>query len=775
MSIKKTSSLGYAISFAVGLGGLTLGAIGAFWQVTGGEVRRSAAEAAEATQPRPVWVDTTTPWQPSPEVALLDTLYMLRNEGRLEEALEVVERWLSDHPDDRPIRLDGARIAFEAKVRARGVFHYRRYLFGGEDNDVLREAVSRILAELPPPEARKALTTLLRVDDAAYTARIGLARATADASDPVGADTLLRPIPPFADSTVDQLRLLVRRAQNPDISTAQQWVREYPDEGLYRLVLARALSRAGQPREALQHYVAAFAVDTSLALRHEASDVAVAGENLDIASGILADILAQEPENQRALLSYARVRARLGDNAGAVRTFERLMALNPDEQRYREARGVLFEVTDTELTIPLLARLVAFRPDDDVLRFRYAQDLEGTRQFEKAEVQYDTLLLRVPTAALYLTRARLRSARNDLDGAITDAVASERLEPSVDAALIQGDIHRWRQERELSRVAYARAAALAPDDARVTESRRLLGVQRREALAFEPEYGSAMTSNGITDSDGFESVTIRAQEGFAPLVDESVIIVGGEVRRTTGANGALLSGFGGDVGIARPVGGLQMLGRVGAVTFGGTPALTGLFEVTKRSQLLSLRGALTRTLAYESLRSGNVVAADRAMAATTLLGSMSAQLSPRVDLYVQADHARLGDGNARTVIAGAARRKGSGPFSLLYTASAATFITGTARYFSPDLFITQGLGVDARRDRREGWSVGARLAPSYAWVRESAPGRPAGMQGALQGTLSGDATWRRPGWEVGLFGGYGQDRAGTYQAAYGGLRARMTR
>jgi len=451
------------------------------------------------------------------------------------------------------------------------------------------------------------------------------------------------------------------------------------------------------------------------------------------------------------------------------------MALNPDEQRYGEARGVLFEVNDTELTLPLLARLIAFRPDDDVLRFRYAQDLELTKRFDQAEVQYDTLLMRVPTAALYLTRARLRSARNDLSGAIADAAASERLEPSVDAALIQGDIHRWRQERDASRLAYERAAALAPNDPRVTESRRLLVVQRREALAFEPEYGTAMTSNGIEDSDGFGSFILRAQEGFAPLVDESVIIVGGEVRRTNGATGLQLSGFGGDIGIARAIGGVSYLARAGALTFGGTPSLTGMFEVAKRSQTFSLRGALQRTPAYESLRSGIVVSADSVMAATLLIGSMSKQFNQRVDIYVQADHARLGDGNARSVIAGAARRKLNGTFSVLYTASAATFVTGTARYWSPDYFITQGIGLDARRDQREGWSAGARLAPAYAWVRESAPGRPTGAQGALQATLSADATWRRQGWEIGLYGGYGQDRAGTYSAAFGGLRARMTR
>lgn len=773
---KKQSSLGYAISFAIGLAGLTFGAVGAFWKVTGSEVRRSAAEAAEAAKPQPVWVDTSAPWQPAPEVALLDTLFMLRTEGRLDEALVVVERWLSDHPDDRPIRLDGARLAFEAQRRDRGVFHYRRYLLGGdEERTVLREAVARILSELPPASARKALTTLLPVDDDVYTARIGLARATAEASDPVGADSILRPIPPHQDTIVDALRLLVRRAQNPTIPVATRWVAEYPEEVLYRLVLARALSRAGQPKEALQHYVAAFAVDTTLALRQEAADVAVAGDNLDIASGILEDLLAQEPNNERALLSYARVRARLGDNAGAVRTFEKLMELNPDEQRFAEARGVLFEVNDTDLTIPLLARLVAFRPDDDVLRFRFAQDLERTQAFTEAEVQYDTLLIHAPTAALYLTRARLRAARNDLAGALTDAAASEAREPSVDAALLQGDIYRWREERDLSRQAYDRAALLAPADSRVVEGRRLLLVQRRRALAWEPEYGHAVASNTIGDSDGFDSFILRGQSGFAPLIDESVVIVGGEVRRASGIGGLPLNGFGGDIGIARGVGGVNLLARGGAITFGGTPAVTAFFEVAKRSPTRSIRGALTRLPAYESLRSSNVLATDSMMMATTLLGSVSAQLRARLDVYVQADHALLSDGNARSVVAGAARWGIRGPFSVLYTASAATFSTGTARYWSPDIFVTQGLGFDMRRTRAEGWSVGARLSPAYAWVKESAPGRPTGMQSALQASIAGDAVWKKNGWELGAFAGYGQDRAGMYRAAFGGLRARVAR
>ncbi len=767
----------YGILFAVGLLALSLAATTAFWQVTGSEVRRSASEAAERRRepPKPP-VDTTPPWQPAPEVALLDTLFLFRTEGRLLDALAVLERWLTEFPDDRPLRLEGARLSFEALRRDRGVFHYRRYLFDGDDRLVLREAVNRILTEMPPAESRRALATLLRVDDEIFTVRVGLARATAEAGDPVGADTLLTPIPPHSDPEVDALRLMVRRAQNPNIATATRWVSEYPEETLYRLVLARALSKGGQPGPALQHYLAAFTVDTSLALREEAADVAVAAGSADIASGLLEDILAREPNRERALLAYARVRARLGDNAGAVRSFERLMALNPDEARFEEARGVLFEVNDTELTLPLLGRLVAFRPTDDALRLRYAQDLERTQALPAAEAQYDTLLTRAPSATLLLARARLRSAQGNLVGALADAAAAEAREPSVDAALMQADIHRWRQERELSRQAYERALLLAFDDPRVIEGRRLLAVQRREALAFEPEFGSSATSTGLGDSDGFSSFSVRAQRGWDPLVDETVVIVAGEVRQATGSLGTPLTGFGADAGFARPLGRANLLARAGLLTFdGGAPTITALLELTRRSPTRSLRASLGRQPAYESLRAAAVLARDDVMSATTLLGSAAAQLSARTDVYVQADHTALGDGNSRSVIAGAVRRALTPTFSLLYTASAAGFGEGTVDYWSPSVYVTQGVGVDARRDQREGWSFGARLAPSIAWSRETAPGRPVGTQSAVQATLSGDATWRRPGWEVGAFAGFGQDRAGTYSAGFAGVRARMTR
>lgn len=769
------SSRGYGIVFGVGLAGLTAAAMSAFWGVTGSEVRRSAAEAAEAERrvEAPAPLDTAPAWQPEPEAALLDTLYLLRADGRLDEALAVLERWLAAHPDDQPRRLDAARLAFEATRRERGVVHYRSYLVATPDRKVLLEAVRRVLSEFPPPQARESLARLLRVDDRFFTVRLGLARATADAENPAEAERILQPIPPFALAEADALRLQVRRALVPSIDDARRWVEEYPRELHYRLVLARALRRADLAGESVGHYLAALDADTSLALRAEAADAAVAAEQLTLASALLEDVLARDSTNDAALLAYARVRARMGDDAGAVTAFERLMARAPSEERFIEARGVLFEVQDVSLTLPLLARLVAFRPDDDALRLRFAQDLERSGSPQPAEAHYDTLLLRQPSAALHLARARLRTGRNALPLALDDAAAAEALDPSAEAAWMQGEIHRWREERELSRQAYARAATRAPNDPRIAEGQRLLAEQRRAALAWEPAFGDAAHSQGLSDSDGFGSYRLRAQRGFDPFVREDLLIVGAEVRQLTGGLRAR-SALGGDVGLLRRYGSIALTGRVGALAFtGGPTAPTAQLEVNARSPSRTLRAALTHEPAYESLRAARTVRDDALLTSTGAAASVSQRLTARLDLFAQAEHVALSDGNDRQVAAAALRFAATPIVNVIYLASAARVAEGTAEYWSPQRFVTQGIALDLRRDRREGWSVGARVAPSYAWVRETAPGRPAGLQSALQAVTTADAWWRGGAWEVGITAGYGQDRAGTYAATFGSIQARL--
>lgn len=241
MPSRSQGTLGYIVAFAIGLGVLTSGAVFSFWRVTEGEVRRSAQEfAARRAPPPPRRVADTMPlWQPTPDAALADTLFILRSQGEMVAALRLLERWLADNPTDRDRRLLAARVAFEALLPQRGVVHYRRFLTLGSDRVVLREAVRRILAEMAVAPARTSLASLLGLDDDGYPVRLGLVRATADAGDPVLADSLLSPIPPRVRPDVDSLRLVLRRAMRPSIAQAARWVAEYPEEPSYRLVYAR--------------------------------------------------------------------------------------------------------------------------------------------------------------------------------------------------------------------------------------------------------------------------------------------------------------------------------------------------------------------------------------------------------------------------------------------------------------------------------------------------------------------------------------------------------
>ncbi|MDX2192390.1 MAG: hypothetical protein NW201_03480 [Gemmatimonadales bacterium] len=775
----------YLVTFVGGLVLLTAATSWAFWRVTAGEVRRSAAEYKAKRAPRvvvppppPVVVvepDTTPTWQPDPAAALADTVFMLRSQGRLAEALQALERWLARYPADSPFRLSAARLAFEVPERPRGIGHYKLYLTRVPDRTVTREAVERIVREMPADQVRAALATLMDVDGDDFVVRIALARATLQAGDAEAVERLLRPVPPRFDPDVDAMRLQARRALVASLPEAERWVAEYPEEPVYRLALARALLRERRGVEALAEYRRGVLADSSAQVREEMADAALMADSLEVASALLRGVLAEDSTRVGALLALGRARARLGDGRGAVDAFERVLALAPDESRFAEARGVLFEVDDPASTLPLLRRLVAWRPLDDVLRLRFAQDLERTQAFGESEAQYDTLLARSPSAPTQLARARVRSTRGDLAGALADAAASEAREPTVDAALLQADIHRWRDERALARDAYGRARRLAPADPRVAEGWRLLAVQRRRALASVPAYGSVARAGGLGDSDGYGAFTVRGQHGEAPFAGEAIVTVGAESRWVQGRGVPTRQGWGGDVGVAWLSGRLALEARAGAVQFEGSgPKLAARLEAVHRSAGFTARGVLAQEPAYETLRAATAVRPDSVLGGTSALGSISAALTPRMEAYAQADHVRLGDGNSRSVLQGTARYALAGPVGVLYAAGVATFGQGTLAYWSPSLFATQGLGLDVRHARPAGLSIGARVVPAYAWIREDAPGKPPGTTTSLQVNLSFEAVWRREGWEVGAFAGYGQDRSGTYAAGNGGLRVRAT-
>src|SRR5690606_1241830 len=108
----------------------------------------------------------------------------------------------------------------------------------------------------------------------------------------------------------------------------------------------------------------------------------------------------------------------------------------------------------------------------------------------------------------------------------------------------------------------------------------------------------------------------------------------------------------------------------------------------------SLRLGVKTQPAYESLRAKEAVSDDELLTANTALASVRAQITRAMDLYVQADHTWISDGNARSVVSGAGRYRFGEHVALLYTAGAASFTERDTSYWSPSWYLTQGLGLD---------------------------------------------------------------------------------
>jgi thioredoxin-like negative regulator of GroEL len=797
-------SRAYGVIVALIMIGATAGIGVFFWRVAGPEVQRYDEEVrlaqqaqVQAAQPAPPPAPTpaparpaaelaaadTTPvveWTRSPAQALADTLYLLRQAGRLPEALGALEGWLAQRPDDRARRLAAGQLAFEIGQPQRAVGHYHTYLKDEADAELRDSLVRRVVRELPPNDAETALTTLLDVDGPRYPVRIALARLSADQGDVREADQLLTPVPPRSDPAVDSLRRRVRAAYDPDVATAAQAVAEYPEEPQYQLAYARALRRAGRTAESLSHYRAALGPTSSVALLEEVADGAIVSDSFPLASTLLASVLQQQPARMGTRLTYARVLVRAGDTAGAVAAFTALLAERPSDALLDEARGTLAGVEQVALTIPLRQRLLRWRPDDASTRFRLALDLESTREFAAAEAHVDTLLATAPVEVpMYLMRARLRAARSNLTGAIADLRSAEAMDPTVDVALLEGDIRRWTglaSERSAAQEAYDRAARRAPaGDARIADRAALMAEQRRQLLRWEPDYGTTVLSQGLGDTQGFSSYLLRYQSGMAPFSDLTVLTVGAELRRVTGDVTPATRGFAGDVGLSRRFAGLGWRLRAGGVAFENAPTtFTGLVEATHWGKVHTLRGTVSRQPAYQLLRSGETVTADEVLRGTTVgLTANGSVRDSALEYYVQAEQMATGDGNRIGVGAVFLRVPLSAHFGVLLSTSGMTFRDTTSRYWSPEWFLMHGAGLEYRKAVPRGLSVLARLQPTYASVLEPEFGFPLRVKRSWQANGTLDLGWRREDWEVAAFGGYGQDRGGAYSAGFGGLRARI--
>lgn len=284
----------------------------------------------DAASPAPDSTPAMPPRKPAPMPAdprqvVRDSAYRSSQAGRTADARAVLEQWLAVMPDDREVRHEVARLAIRLGDRAAAWNHYRR-LLSDDDDSTRAEYAAALLAAGEHADAAREYDRLLARDPNRGDWQLGAARARLWGGKPAEALAVVGAGP---DSVRAALRRQARMALDLGVPEATAWVAEDPGDPDARLVLARALARAGNPRQALVHYQHAAAARPTAALWAEVAGVASAAPDSVAVAAALAQAVAIQPNDHPLRRRYAEALAWAGDWKAAMTEFDRLAGTDP--------------------------------------------------------------------------------------------------------------------------------------------------------------------------------------------------------------------------------------------------------------------------------------------------------------------------------------------------------------------------------------------------------------------------------------------------------------
>jgi tetratricopeptide (TPR) repeat protein len=597
-------------------------------------------------------------------------------------------------------------------------------------------------------EAAQEYRTLLASEPRQAEYRLALARALAWGGQPRDAEQELRALRAQrpTDVSVNALIRSTRESYEPTAQEAEQWVADESSFAPYRLALARALVREGQPRAALPHY------DLLLAL----------GRPIESRPIVRPAMLLREA---------AEARAAGGDRPGGVR---------------------------------LLRDALARAPGDTTIRHALAVVLTGDGALEEALAQYDTLLATGSEpplrASLLLERAQVNVARGDLGAAAGDARASLSTTATADGFLLLGDLSRWRGQYAEARTQYERARELQPESRTVRAAFSRLARDEHPALAFAPieggDDGWRVDGSAVGDNLGVRYFTVGAHRGVT-LPGSITASAGVEYRQLSEHNAARtldLRGYAAEVAASTEAQAGVFYGRLGA--HAGVVSHAGLGSLPEGS--LSLAGwygawglglDLRSALAYPSLltigalspslalpeATGAPAAQDRPLRENSATASVAGPIA-RADLALVGQRSRFSDGNVRTTVQLYARYPLAPRLAMIYSGSGIRFSQRSALYWDPIGYVSNATGLEYAVRRARGFTYAMQVMPGIAWTNELPSGAlPSEMRRtAAQLTGAADASYRTESWEAGAALSYNRGRAGDYQRVGATVQLRLT-
>ena len=225
-------------------------------------------------------------------------------------------------------------------------------------------------------------------------------------------------------------------------------------------------------------------------------------DQADAALAAYRQVLEIRPGLMAAQVGALTVLFRKGDLAGAAAQLESVKKLHPDDARTRRFETLLaFERMDFEAATNLSRQMLAAAPND----LRNLQ-LAGNIALQRNDlVQAQQLLERVVQSApksllgrQLLVTTYLRSGQTAKALASLQALLAAG-EPDAATSTLAGDVYRRSGDLTKARAYFARAAKLAPDNARARTSLALADLasgQRDQALAELQEVSAS--NNDIT-------------------------------------------------------------------------------------------------------------------------------------------------------------------------------------------------------------------------------------------------------------------------------------
>jgi thioredoxin-like negative regulator of GroEL len=591
--------------------------------------------------------------------------------------------------------------------------------------------------------------------------------------------------------------LLQSRKYDEAIVEYRRLVSAEPHRFEYRMGLARALAWSKQHRAA-ENELSWLRAERPGHTEVEQLTRTVRAA-LDPSSGEARSWVANDPGYLPYRIQLARAYAREGRTRQAADQFDTIFRSGVRDDLVQEAAAAAAGAKRFTTALPLYRRAITRAPSDTALRHDYARTLWISGDRAASLAQYDTLLLRFPSPAWLVERAKLRIAMRDHDGAERDLASAIAMRPTADAYFARGELRRWKGELGAARAEYERALQLAGSDSAGRTIRDLIALIEREA---RPSLGAAPEGDAIgwtalgelaADNTGFSYVSGGGRYGI-PIGRRAAASIGFQQRRVAATYDTYTResyGFNGDIGATLGFPFARLSARGGGLRHGGTTqAAYGSVVMIAWWRAWRASAEVKRELAYPHLMTARALASsgeiapgetvDASIMATRQIYGLAGAIGV-VDFGLVADIMRLSDGNVRPAVTTTVRYPLGDAMSALYVASDLRFRERSAFYWDPERYSAHSLGleVSARQDR--GLSYVGRVLSGVARSARVPSGQgaaDAALEGtttryALHGTLEGEMTYRASGWDAGLTSWYGRGRDGDYQRWGGSLRVRL--